>query len=108
MKQKILIILSSLFILTNINYAQMKCFFWTDDFGNEQNARIRTLRAEERYYDIQYQILNKPKVNYNDVVLLRQAVNQTRLEKIGELQITRNKCFTRTERNPPVYTRIYK
>jgi len=106
MKQKILIILSSLFILTNITHAQMKCSIWSEDFGNEQNARIRSLKEEERYYKIQYDILNKPSVSHRDVVLLRQATHQLGLTKIGELQITRNKCFTRTERQPMVFTRI--
>jgi hypothetical protein len=106
MKQKTLIILSSLFILTSITQAQMKCSIWSEDFGNEQNARIATLRAEERYYNIQYQVLNKPSVAYRDVVLMRQAAHQLGVQKTSELQITRNKCFTRTERQPMVYTRI--
>jgi len=106
MKQKILIILSSLLILTNINLAQSRCFVWTDDFGNEQNAKIRSLRAQERYYNIQYQILNKSKTTDRDVVLLRQAANQARLAQLSELQIVRNKHFTREQNNPRVFTRI--
>jgi len=105
MKQKILIILSSLFILTNINFAQTRCIVWTDDYGNEQQAKLRSLRSEIKYYNIQKQVAANPKPEYRDMLLVRNAARNVELYKQSEYAIVRNKCFTSTARQPAVYTK---
>jgi hypothetical protein len=105
MKQNILIILSSLFILTNASFSQTQCIVWTDDYGNEQQAKLRSLRSEIRYYNVQKQVAANPKIEYRDMLLLKNAARNVEMHKQSEYAIVRNKCFTSTTKQPPVYTK---
>lgn len=104
MKQKILIILSSLFIIINNTKAQ-SCIIWSDDFGAKEEHHLRTVRAQARLYEAQRKIMSQQKIEYRDVLLLRGLNRSAEFHSMREYGIIKNSCLTRELKSPRVYTR---
>jgi len=104
------LIITSLLILSsfNINHAnETKCFIWKDDFGNAQNHRVRTLQSEVRYHEAEYNRATKSKMEYRDVLLMRNAAQNVRFQKQNELGILKNKHLTKANSGPQFQIKKY-
>jgi len=104
MKTKILVLLSVLFISIKTSSAQ-SCIVWSDDFGAKQEHHIRTLKAQARMYEVQRQAMTKPKVEYRDMLLMRNAARSAEFHSMREYGIIKNSCLTRDIKSPSFYTK---
>jgi len=104
------LIITSLLILSsfNINHAtETKCLIWKDDFGNAENHRIRTLQSEVRYHEAEYNRATKSKIEYRDILLMRNAAENVRFQKQNELSNLKNKYLTKATGGPQFQIKKY-
>jgi hypothetical protein len=76
--------------------AQPRCFSYVDDFGSEQDNRIRSLGMEIRAQQAELALMNKMTKSYQydrDVVLARAHRKMAIFQLQSEKQLLENKCF---------------
>jgi len=76
--------------------AQPRCFSYVDDFGSEQDNRIRSLGMENRAQQAELALMNKMTKSYQydrDVVLARAHRKMAIFQLQNEKQLLENKCF---------------
>lgn len=107
MKKAILTILLSLGLYATSN-AQMKCYSWNDDFGNAEEHRIRTAKAMVRQSQIVQQVYSKPKIEYRDRLLMKNAARNVEMHQGNEYAILRNRHNIKSIGGPAFEVKNYK
>lgn len=105
-KKLILITLS--FGLYSISHAQMKCYSWSDDFGNAEEHRIRTAKAMVRQSQIVQQVYSKSKIEYRDRLLMKNAARNVEMHQGNEYAILRNRHNIKSIGGPAFEIKNYK
>jgi hypothetical protein len=90
MKKVILTILLSIGLYATSN-AQMKCLVWNDDFGNAEQHRIRTTQSMMRQAQITQQVYSKPKMQYRDHLLMKNAARNVEMHQGNEYANLKNR-----------------
>jgi hypothetical protein len=81
---------------------------WNDDFGNAEQHRMRTLKSEINYHRIEYNTYSKPKVQYRDILLMRNAAQNAQYHKQNEYSILKNRQFIKAIGSPQFQIKKYK
>ena len=85
--------------------AQPRCFSYVDDFGSEQDNRIRSLGKEIQAQQSELRLMEKMTKNYQydrDVILARAHRKMAIFQLQNEKQLLENKCFK--DRNGPRFS----
>jgi len=109
MKKVILTIILSLGLYTTCNAQnQMKCFVWNDDFGNAELHRMRTTQSMMRQAQIVQQVYSKPKMEYRDYLLMKNAARNVELHQGNEYSILKNRHNIKAIGGPAFQIKNYK
>ena len=76
--------------------AEPRCFSYVDDYGSEQDNRIRSLGKEIRAQQSELRLMEKMTKNYEydrDVILARAHRRMAIFQLQNEKQLLENKCF---------------
>jgi hypothetical protein len=107
MKKAILTILLSLGLYATSN-AQTKCFVWNDDFGNAEQHRIRTAQSMVRQAQIVQKVYSKPKIEYRDQLLMKNAARNVEMHQGNEYAILKNRHNIKAIGGPAFQIKNYK
>jgi hypothetical protein len=107
MKKLILATLLSLGLYATSN-AEMQCFVWNDDFGNAEQHRIRTAQAMTRQAQIMQKVYSKPKMEYRDYLLMKNAARNVELHQGNEYAILKNRRNIKAIGSPAFQIKKYK
>lgn len=107
MKKVILTILLSLGLYATSN-AQMRCYSWSDDFGNAEEHRIRTAKSMVRQAQIVQQVYSKPKMEYRDQLLMKNAARNVELHQGNEYAMLKNRRNIKSIGSPAFEVKNYK
>jgi hypothetical protein len=107
MKKVILATLLSLGLYATSN-AQTKCFVWNDDFGNAEQHRIRTAQSMVRQAQIVQKVYSKPKIEYRDQLLMKNAARNVEMHQGNEYAILKNRHNIKAIGGPAFQIKNYK
>jgi hypothetical protein len=107
MKKVILATLLSLGLYATSN-AQTKCFVWNDDFGNAEQHRIRTAQSMVRQAQIVQKVYSKPKIEYRDQLLMKNAARNVEMHQGNEYAILKTRHNIKAIGGPAFQIKNYK
>ena len=106
--RKLIIVASLLGCILNTSFGgNVQCMIWNDDFGNAEQHRMRTLKSEINYHRIEYNTYSKPKVQYRDILLMRNAAQNAQYHKQNEYSILKNRQFIKAIGSPQFQIKKY-
>jgi len=106
--RKLIIIASLLGCILSTSFGgNVECMIWNDDFGNTDLHRMRTAQSMVRQAQITQQVYSKPKMEYRDFLLMKNAARNVEMHQMNEYSILKNRQIIKTTGSPQFQFKKY-